>query len=234
LKQLEVCIENIEGALIASNAGATRLELSEHLDVGGVTPSLKLVSLVCEAVSVPVIVLVRSRSGDFVYDHSERVQMLESAHQILKRGAAGIAFGALADRGELHWDFMTEMIEIAKQNNACSVVHRAFDGVARPDESMERLIAVGCDRILTSGGPLAAYDGVKQLKRLVLRARGRIGILPAGGIHSGNAQELLEATGCTELHGSFRDKATSSRLPSSEEIRRVQDVLARQPFISGT
>ena len=80
--------------------------------------------------------------------------------------------------------------------------HRAFDRCRRPYEALEQIIGLGCDRILTSGQEQSALEGCALLGELRRRARGRIGILPGGGVTPGNAARILERTGCTEIHAS--------------------------------
>ena len=80
--------------------------------------------------------------------------------------------------------------------------HRAFDRCRRPFEALEQIISLGCDRILTSGQEATAEAGAATLRELRRRARGRIGILPGGGVTPGNAARILAATSCTEIHAS--------------------------------
>ena len=67
---VEVCVDSLEGALVAEQAGADRIELNVALELDGLTPSPGLIQAVFDRVNIPVISMVRPRSGDFCYrDH---------------------------------------------------------------------------------------------------------------------------------------------------------------------
>ena len=53
---LEICCTSLEDAKIASDNGADRIELCEDLEVGGVTPNLKLLESVLNNIDLPVFV----------------------------------------------------------------------------------------------------------------------------------------------------------------------------------
>ena len=61
-------------------------------------------------------------------------------------------------------------------------------------------VGLGINRILTSGGAVGAPEGAEALARIVGMARGRIGVLPAAGITSGNVAALLRAVRVGEVH----------------------------------
>jgi copper homeostasis protein len=61
--------------------------------------------------------------------------------------------------------------------------HRAFDVSRDPCQALEDIISIGgIQRILTSGQDSGALEGLDVLAGLVDRARGRIIILPGGGM----------------------------------------------------
>lgn len=227
--QLEVCVEDAHGAEIAMRAGATRIELSEQLGVGGITPSLKRLSDTLQITEVPVIALIRCRPGHFIYTKAEQDEMLRQCGDAFDRGVHGVAVGALArsvgDRREsLDWEFLESIA--SRFTGRELVVHRAFDLIADPIAAAARLRAMGYDRILTSGGPDKAIDGVATL--CALQSLHLIEILPAGGIGSHNAAMILKTTGCTQLHGSFRNPNHMShpiRSPDPGEIASVLQCL---------
>ena len=200
---LEVCVDTIQAAIIAEKGGANRIELCSALDLGGVTPSGPLILAVRRSISLPLIVLIRSRAGDFHYDELDCDLMVEEAKQAVKLGADGIAVGGLVVSMDLDLTFLRSIVNALPK---CQLVmHRAFDHVREPLVALESLVELGFTRILTSGGPEMAIDGVDALRRLCECAQGRIEILPAGGIGPANALEILTKSGANQLHGSFRE-----------------------------
>jgi copper homeostasis protein len=198
---LEVCVESPEAAERAWRAGATRIELSSALALGGVTPSHGLVEATLELIQCPLIVLVRCRLGGFVYSDAEKKTMLREVEHLSRFPLAGIAVGALDPHGDLDWSFLEQVTKTT--DVAELVVHRAFDQVAGDVFQLDRLVELGYRRVLTSGGPLTAVEGIASLRGLQAHAQGRIEILPAGGVRLANASRILDETKCTQLHGSF-------------------------------
>ncbi len=92
---IEACVENLSEALIAQERGADRIELCENLAVGGTTPSYGTIITCKKHLSIPVIVMIRPRGGDFVYSSPEVDSMLEDIRICQKAGADGIATGVL-------------------------------------------------------------------------------------------------------------------------------------------
>ena len=78
--------------------------------------------------------------------------------------------------------------------------HRAFDHVKDPFVALEQLIECGCARILTSGQEPSVFEGQDLVKQLILKANGRIGILPGAGVNSQNVKAIVDFTGCNEIH----------------------------------
>jgi len=226
---LEVCVDTIQAAILAQRAGADRIELCSALDLGGVTPSGPLVAAVRSAITVPLIVLIRSRAGDFQYEALECELMIQEAKQAIECGADGIAIGGLTASRDLNIPFLLAVLNALPK---CQLVmHRAFDQVRDPLTALEKLIDLGFTRILTSGGPEMAIDGVENLRCLSERAQARIEILPAGGVAPANAEEILAKGFASRLHGSFRapiqrkDKM-SVRLPDPIAIGKTKAILA--------
>jgi len=62
---LEICASTYQSALNAQLAGAHRIELCAELGIGGITPSYGMLRKVTSALTIPVFVLIRPRSGDF-------------------------------------------------------------------------------------------------------------------------------------------------------------------------
>ena len=94
------------------------------------------------------------------------------------------------------------MKEAQKDGRKMSVTfHRAFDCCRDQFRSLEDIVALGCDRILTSGGTPSALEGKERLSQLVSRSGGRIIILAAGAVDEAQLEILSKETGAVEFHG---------------------------------
>ena len=228
---LEVCVECLDGVRVAAEAGADRIEFSERLDVGGVTPAIELLREsvhICRAADVPVVALIRCRPGNFLFDDSELGQMLEEIEQAIEVGCAGVAVGSSVPGHDLHWAFFESVAnQCANLSGFELVVHRVFDTVPEPMYAIPRLIDLGYRRILTSGGAEHAVQSLEQLRRWQEAFGDRMEFLPAGGVTSSNARQILRSTGCKQLHGSLRgvSQTNGKRLPDPDEIRKVKQAL---------
>jgi copper homeostasis protein len=90
--------------------------------------------------------------------------------------------------------------------------HRAFDRCADLFRGLEDVIALGCERILTSGGKNTAIEGISTIAQLIEKANERIGIMPGAGITPENVSELIKKTGASEIHGTFRSQYPSQMI----------------------
>jgi copper homeostasis protein CutC len=66
--------------------------------------------------------------------------------------------------------------------------------------ALETLIALGIDRVLTSGGAPTAVAGAAAPRSLVAQPAGRITILAGGGVRAHNLRLLLAETHVTDVH----------------------------------
>ncbi|MFD2822244.1 copper homeostasis protein CutC [Lacinutrix iliipiscaria] len=208
---LEICANSFQSAKNAQDAGAQRIELCSELCVGGVTPSYGLIKQVTEDLSIETYVLTRPRSGNFTYSDAEFEIMKRDIQVCKDLGCSGIVSGVLNEDQSLDIERTQILIEIAKP--LTFTFHRAFDCIPNPIETLEQLIALGVNRILTSGQEVSAEKGMKLLKTLNEKANKRIIILPGSGIHLDNAK-LFKAAGFIEIHASaskvIQDKNKSS------------------------
>lgn len=204
---LEVSVASVECARAAERGGADRLEVCSALDLGGLTPSPELLRAIRDAVSLPLAVMVRPHARGFAYSDADREEMSRAIESL---PADAHVFGALTATGD-----------VDESMPGPGVFHRAFDEARGPFASLETLIRLGFGRLLTSGQAPTALDGKDLIRRLIERSAGRIEILPGAGVRSRNVAELVRATGCTQVHGTFR---TAGRC-DEEEVRRVRSVL---------
>jgi copper homeostasis protein len=162
-------------------------------------------------------VLVRPRAGDFVYADAEHRTMLEQIQQAKTAGARGIVTGALTAQQEIDESRARELINAARPLSV--TFHRAFDACADLAVALKRLIHLGVERVLTSGGAPTAPEGAERIRRLVVQADRRIEILPGGGVNADNVARLVQWTGAREVHFSVKD---------AEKVRGVVQALDRR------
>jgi len=197
---LEVCIDGPEGLLAAHEGGADRVELCSALALGGLTPSPALLTM-ASRLDMPSVAMIRPRAGDFAWTGAELAFMEREIETMQSLGALGVVVGASRPDGRLDEGALRRLLSGVDEGRE-AVLHRAFDLCPDPFEALETAIGLGFDRILTSGGRPAVPDGLDLLARLVERARGRIAILPGGGITAGNAGAVLAALPVDALHAS--------------------------------
>ncbi len=203
-RMVEICCGSYEDALAAYRGGAKRIELNSALHMGGLTPSVSTLLLTKKNTDLKVIAMVRPRGAGFHYRPADFDVMKSDAELMLQNGADGIAFGCLDERGNIEKGQTRELVEIIKKYNGEAVFHRAFDCVRNPYESIEILIAMGVDRILTSGLKAKAMDGISLIADLQKKYGHQIEILAGSGINASNAKEMMDQTGIFQVHTSCK------------------------------
>ncbi len=207
MRKLEVCCGDLQSVCAAIEGGAHRVELCEALELDGLTPSEAMMESAI-GMGIPVQVLIRVREGDFVYNKEEVCKMQHDIRFARRLGAAGVVIGALMPDGSIDEDAIHRMMDEAEGLSV--TFHRAFDVCRNPDEALEKIISLGCHRLLTSGQAPTAEQGIPMLKKLVGQADGRIIIMPGAGVNPQNVGRILEETGAIEIHGSLRKNGHTS------------------------
>jgi len=215
---LEVCSNSVTSAIAAQEGGAIRVELCENLDEGGTTPSFGTILLARKHLHIQLFVLIRPRSGDFLYTDLEFEIIKADIRNCIEAGCDGIVIGILKADGTVDKERCSELIRMAKQFGLSVTFHRAFDMCADLYQSLEDIIALGCDRILTSGGKSTAMEGVNIIRHLVEQAAGRISIMPGSGIRDTNVADLVHFTGVTEVHSSAGKRITGKMEYKNDHI----------------
>jgi len=210
----ELCAETMDACLAARAGGAHRIELCSGLGDGGVTPSHGLIAEAVQRSGLPVHVLVRPRSGDFVYSASEVDVMRRDIVHVKELGAAGVVFGILQLDGRVDVEGTRGLVQLAHPMKV--TFHRAFDFTPSLPQALEDVIATGVDRLLTSGGKPDVVAGSAALAELVRLAGDRIEIAVGGGLRLQNAAAISRATRAQHFHGSLRRR--SSEQGSTAEV----------------
>ncbi|WP_433175896.1 copper homeostasis protein CutC [Actinoallomurus sp. CA-150999] len=196
----EICLDSADGVAAAAEAGADRVELCAALFEGGITPSIGMIEQAVAAAAgrVKVHVIIRPRGGDFVYGPAEAEVMLRDIAAVKAAGADGVVIGALTPDADIDTELCARLVEAARPLSV--TFHRAYDVTRDPEAAFEDVVALGVDRLLTSGAAPSALEGADMLARLVEKADGRIVILAAGGINERTAARVAEQTGTEEMH----------------------------------
>lgn len=219
-RRLEICAASLHSARAAQAGGAHRIELCQHLEQGGTTPSYGLLRQVLQELTIPVFVLIRPRPGHFVYDAGELAIMQADIGQCRRLGAAGVVLGALTPAGRVDLAACRPLIEAAGPLPV--TFHRAFDDCPDPAQALEDVVGLGCARVLTAGGAATAEAGMARLAALLRQAAGRIGIMPGAGITAANVRAIAAATGAQELHASAKRRLTEPQPASAFAVERVE------------
>ena len=203
----EACVDSVASAIAASDGGADRIELCDNLIEGGTTPSAGMIGRCVARVTIPVVVIIRPRGGDFLYDADEAWVMERDIEVAAESGASGVVIGALAPDGTIDAALTRRLIERARPLSV--TFHRAFDMTRDLRRSLDTLLELGVDRVLTSGGALTALEGAASIAALVSHANGKIAVMAGGGVRSAHAAGLVGLTGVREVHARLSESAAS-------------------------
>ncbi len=194
----EVCVDSIESALAAERGGAERVELCSDLLEGGLTPSYGVLKVARERLRIGIMAMVRPRGGDFCYSEAEFAAMLHDVRMAKEVGATGVVFGILTPDGEVDVERSRQVVALARP--LAVTFHRAFDMTCDAFAALDSLIALGVDRILTSGQEPSVLEGLDLIAQLVERACDRVVIMPGGGITDRNVGRIRDRVRVKELH----------------------------------
>ena len=202
----EFCAENVTLLEKAMQAGARRIELCDNLAVGGTTPSYGVTKAAVELAAnydTTIMTMIRPRGGDFVYNELEIAIMLEDILLTAQAGSQGVVFGVLTADKKLDKPNLEKLIAASKGMEI--VFHMAFDELSEEDqlEAIDWLSQAGVTRVLTRAG--VSGDSLDKrfahYHRILEHAKGKIEILPGGGIDLDNRQTFIDQLGVTQLHG---------------------------------
>ena len=214
---LEIAANSVASALAAQEGGADRVELFASLGEGGLTPSYATIAMARERLTLPIYVLIRPRAGDFLYNEIELETMRRDIEACERLGCDGVVIGVLDADGNVATNACRDLIYAARGLGV--TFHRAFDLARDPVLALEHIVALGCERVLTSGQRATAIEGAPLIRTLIDRAAGRLVVMPGAGVDAANVAALRDATGATEFHASAKRQLASG-------MRRRPDRLA--------
>ncbi|HKM42695.1 MAG TPA: copper homeostasis protein CutC [Limnochordia bacterium] len=215
---VEVVCYTIEDVLRARQGGAQRVELCSDPGAGGTTPNYGFIKQTAAFDDIDTMVMIRPRGGDFLYSDQEIFQMEDDIRLAAQLGVRGVVFGVLDENGSFATLTMSRLVQLAKSLKLEVTCHRAFDVTRDPHQSLQSLIELGVDRLLTSGQQKTAVEGIPLLRELIQLAAGRISIMPGGGIRPENAGEFLQLD-INEIHTGSKTKVASRMKPIESDVQ---------------
>lgn len=224
---IEICLESATSVLRAQQGGADRVELCSDLFEGGCTPSLGTFRVARKLSTLPINVMIRPRGGDFCYSDDEFDIMLEDVKAFKEEGANAAVFGILLPDGEIDMERSRRFIEAARPMDV--TFHRAFDMTPDAFVSLDKLIELGVDRVLTSGLEATVPEGAEMLAELVKRAGNRIIVMPGCGITERNFGKMKKIIGAKEYHV-FLPEEQPSRMQYHPEHIYMGGLLRQSEF----
>jgi copper homeostasis protein len=196
---VEICVGSVRSAIEAERGGADRVELCADMAVDGLTPRRDEAARACRVLTIPVHVLIRPRPGDFVYSDDDFEAMCREVVAMKRLRAAGVVVGVSRPGGEIDRERTAELVGLARPLSV--TFHKAFDRAPQPFAALDELIALGVDRVLTSGRAPTASEGSHLIDALARQAGGRIAVMAGGRITEHNVGSLLLSSGSLrEVH----------------------------------
>ena len=227
--KIEVCINRLEDLVLVQGLAIDRVEFCIELGCGGLTPSLHTIEKAVGLSKIPLHVLVRPRSGNFVYTAETLDILLQDCKTIQTLGAAGIVTGALTPMGTLPVVFLEKLRDSLSKSTL--YFHRAFDDIKVPEKALEELISIGFDGLLSSGQHPTALGGIEQLKQWKEAADGKLVVMPGSGINANNVSHFQKA-GFAWVHLSAKQLLSSPSPSLFSSPQYGVNISALQEFIA--
>ncbi len=201
---LEICVDTIQGAHAAIAGGANRIELCSSLSEGGLTPSAGLMQAAAQ-LPIPCYAMIRPRPALFHFAAEDEAIMHTDITKARQAGLAGVVLGAQSDEDTLDTAMLQRLSQTA--GSMGRTLHRVIDVVPDPLKALDQAVALGFERVLTSGAASEAPDGTELIAQMVRRAAGRLSVMPGCGLTAANVAQVLKSTGATEVHAACRHPA---------------------------
>jgi copper homeostasis protein len=195
--KIELCAASIDAIEIARKLNIDRIELCQDLEQGGLTPSAGLIQYAISK-DIETHVLIRPRAGGFHYSEMELEVILNDILIAKKLGAKGIVIGVLQANFELDIQALQKIKAVS--DGLELTFHRAFDESIDWKKSIDALVELGFNRILTSGFASNVEIGMGILKQMTTYAKDRIEIMPGGGVSAANVNKLISYTLPAGIH----------------------------------
>ena len=203
--QLEVGARTVDDALSAWAGGADRVELYVSPTEGALTPSMGLVQAAVRAkketnIGLGLFVMLRPRSGDFLYTARDFDTLLQDTENLYAAGADGFMSGIVTEEGLLDIKRMKEVMK--RCPGKPFTLHRGFESTRDQFRTLEECVDLGIDYILTGGLTPDGQLDTLRLAKLIEKADNRIKIVVAlgSGFKVDMLGPIIEQSGAVEYH----------------------------------
>lgn len=220
---IEIACNQFQSCVNAMQGGAHRIELFENLAEGGCTPSIGMLEKVREVIHLPIYVMIRPRGGDFNYSSDEIEIMSRDIRLCKKVGVDGIVFGILDRNKNVNTDAYKRLLDTWGNDRA--TFHRAFDNCVQLEDSLEKIIQTGFERVLTSGGKENVELGKETIKNLQSTYGKEIIIMPGAGVTPFNAKKIADYCLTSEIHATCKTYDANKQVWYSS-VECVQSITA--------
>lgn len=202
----EAVVETFQEIIHAVNNGANRIELCDNLKEGGTTPSIGMVKCAvdyCHPASVEVAVMIRPRGGNFHYSIFEHEIMRQDILSMQMLAVDYFVIGMLTEDETLDTYGLSQLMQLT---TIPFVMHMAFDQIDKNLQlkALDQLIQLGFVRLLTHGNAdshTSILDNMHHLAKLLMHSKGKINIMPGGGLNKDNIDKLLSNIPFSDVHG---------------------------------
>lgn len=222
---LEVIACSVSDAIEAQRGGAGRLEIIRDFERGGLTPPVKLVQDILDAVTLPVRVMLRESESYEAVGRVEKEKLYAAATGLSGLKVDGVVLGFLR-KGQIDVQLTAAVLSCAP--NLAGTFHHAFEEAEDQYTAirvLKRLKQV--DRILTSGGIGEWPEKMERLSRFQEEAGPEIEILAGGGLDEHSMRMICEATRIREFHvgRAAREPANRTGVVRSERVNALVETL---------
>ena len=196
----EACVGKLEQAKMAEYYNADRVEICSRLDLDGLTPDRPTIEETISSLSIPVKVMIRPKSDNFIYSDLETIKMESDIEFCKGIGVNEVVFGMLNEENHIDIDLTQRLAKRAFPMNI--TFHKAIDHTGDIMLELKSLCKVKeITSILTSGGEDSAIDGQNMIKDIIHNFSPRFNIIVAGGISDQNFEMVHSSIDAKEYHG---------------------------------
>ena len=219
-QNLEVCTFNLKDFNKAIKYNISRIELCANKDVGGVSPEKEDI-IYATSKGISIFPIVRPRPGNFSYSNKEIQNMINYISFCKEYGCKGIVFGILNSENGIDISNCKKLIK--ESEGMSKTFHMAFDLAKDSFISMEKIIDLGFDRILTSGKETSAIKGKDLIKELAIKGHNRISVMPGLKLRSDNIDIFIRDENIYEYHSSCYINNSFSESELTRIIKKVSN-----------